>query len=156
MEHGYLDIGLLLEPVNSMNYKFIRMKTKEVWGAIVHKDTKFAQQTEIRPGELVGIPVITYQPNTAVHNELVAWSGDYAADMDFSATYNALYNAVILAKEKKSVVVSLQLESYFEDMSFIPFSPKIEFSSILVWKEQVVKSTVTNIFIEYIKELYKK
>ena len=35
---GTLDLGLLLEPVNVVKYDFIRMRTKEQWGVLIHKD----------------------------------------------------------------------------------------------------------------------
>lgn len=156
MEQGHLDLGLLLEPVNVSHYSFIRMKTREVWGTLVHKSLPLANQKSIKPGDLVGTLVMTYHMNTPVHDELAAWSGDYAKEMDFSATYNALYNAVIVAREKKGAVICLKLESFYEDMVFIPFEPKLELSTVLAWKEQVMYSRVTSAFLEYIKKEYKK
>lgn len=155
MEQGHLDIGLLLEPVNITNYKFIRMNTKEQWGVLIHKDLKLASHDVIRPGELVGTLVITYHMNTPVHNELVAWSGDYSKEMDFSATYNTLYNAAIVAREKKVAVICLKLDSQYDNMKFIAFEPKLELNTVLVWKEHETQSKVTVAFIKYIKEKYK-
>lgn len=156
MEQGHLDLGLLLEPVNISNYNFIRMDIKEQWGALVHIETKLANQNVIRPGELVGTLVVTYHMNTPVHNELAAWSGDYAKEMDFSATYNALYNAVIVAIEKKGAVICLKLDSHYDDMKFIPFEPKLELNTVLAWKEHETHSKSTFAFIEHIKKKYKK
>lgn len=155
MEQGHLDLGLLLEPVNVSNYSFIRMHTKEVWGALIHTSLPLAKQKVIKPGDLVGTLVMTYHMNTPVHNELAAWSGDFAKEMDFSATYNALYNAVIVAREKKGAVICLKLESHYDDMIFIPFEPRLELSTVLAWKEQVMQSRVTSVFLEYIKKKCK-
>lgn len=156
MEQGQLDLALLLEPVNIKNYNFIRMNTKEQWGALIHKDLPLAKQEVICPGDLVGTLVVTFNINTPVHNELAAWSGDYAKEMDFSATYNILYNAVIIAKEKKGAVVCLKLDCNYDDMKFIPLQPKLELGSVLAWKEHQINSKVAAAFIEFIKEKYKK
>lgn len=156
MEQGHLDLGLLLEPVNITNYNFVRMGTKEQWGALIHNESKLASQDVIRPGELVGTLVVTYHMNTPVHNELAAWSGDYAKEMDFSATYNALYNAVIVAREKKGAVIGLKLDCHYDDMKFIPFEPKLELSTVLAWKEHETYSKATSAFIKHVKEKYKK
>ena len=155
MEQGHLDLGLLLEPVNVSNYSFTRMKTKEIWGALVHQSLPLAKQKVIKPGDLVGTLVMTYHMNTPVHHELASWSGNHAKEMDFSATYNALYNAVIVAREKKGAVICLKLESHYDDMIFIPFAPRLELSTVLAWKEQVMQSRVTSAFLEYIKKKYK-
>lgn len=156
MERGHLDLGLLLEPVNITNYSFIRMNTKEQWGVLVHQDSELATYPVIRPGELVGTLVITYHMNTPVHNELASWSGDYAKEMDFSATYNALYNAVIVAREKKGAVICLKLDSHYDQMKFIAFEPKLELNTVLAWKEYEMQSKATQMFIEHIKKKYKK
>lgn len=156
MEQGHLDLGLLLEPANLIDYNFVRMSTREQWGALVYKESKLADQEVIRPGELVGTLVVTYHVNTPVHKELAVWSGDYANEMDFSATYNTLYNAAILAREKKGVVICLKLDSHYEDMKFVPLEPKLELSTVLAWKEQEMYSKATASFIKYIKEKYKK
>lgn len=156
IEQGNLDLGLLIEPVNIVNYNFIRMNTKEQWGVLIHKDHPLAKQKYIKPGDLVGTLVVTYPINTPVHNELASWSGDYAKKMDFSITYNVLHNAVIIAREKKGAVICLKLDCHYDDMIFIPFEPKLELSSVLAWKEHEAYSKATATFIGYLKEKYKK
>lgn len=155
IEQGSLDMGLLLEPVSITNYNFIRLKTKELWGALLHKDHKLANHKTIHPGELVGTLVVTLHVNTPVHNELVGWSGDFAKEMDYCATYNVLYNAVIFARERKGAVICLKLDCHYDDMNFIPLEPKLELSSVLAWKEHQTYSKATKAFIEFIKEKYK-
>lgn len=155
IEQGNLDMGLLLEPVSIANYNFIRMKTKEQWGALLYKDHKLASQDTIHPGELVGTQVVTLHVNTPIHNELAGWSGDFAKEMDFSATYNVLYNAVIFAREKKGAVICLKLDCHYDDMKFIPLEPKLELSTVLAWKEHQTYSKATTAFIQFIKEKYK-
>ena len=47
MEQGTLDLGLLLEPVNVVKYDFIRMRTKEQWGVLIHKDNPLSKKQVI-------------------------------------------------------------------------------------------------------------
>ena len=82
MEQGTLDLGLLLEPVNVVKYDFIRMRTKEQWGVLIHKDNPLSKKQVIYPGELVGTKVITIHLDTPVHHELASWSGDFAKEME--------------------------------------------------------------------------
>ena len=156
MEKGSLDLGLLLEPVNVVKCNFIRMRTKEQWGVLIHKDNPLAQKKAIHPGELVGTKVITIHLNTPVHHELANWSGDFAKEMKSCVNYNLLYNAVIVAKEKKGAVICVKLDNYYDNMIFIPFEPKLELTSVLAWKDRQLYSKATHTFINFIKEQYKQ
>ena len=52
MEKGFLDIGLLTEPVDVSKYDFIRMPEKEKWGVLVRKDSLLAMKGVICPKEM--------------------------------------------------------------------------------------------------------
>lgn len=155
MEQGALDMGLLLEPVSIVKYDFIRMKMKEQWGVLIHKDNPLASRNVIQPGDLVGTQVVTVHLNTPVHHELAGWSGDFAKQMESCVNYNLLYNAVITARERKGAAICVKLDCYYEDMKFLPFDPKLELSSVLAWKDQQPCSKATNAFIRYVKETYR-
>lgn len=155
MEQGTLDLGLLLEPVSITKYDFVRMKTKEQWGVLIHEENPLAKNKAIHPGELVGTKVITIHFNTPVHHELASWSGDFAKEMEACANYNLMYNAVIVAKEKKGAVICVKLDNHYDDMKFIPFEPKLELTSVLAWKDRQSYSKATNAFIQFVKECYK-
>lgn len=151
MEQGTLDMGLLMEPVDISKYDFVRMQVKEEWGVLVRKDSDFAKRGEIKPGELIGIPVITLQDET-VHNELANWSGDFAKQMNPGLTYNLLYNAAIACRNTGNPVLCIRLECEFKDLTFIPLQPQLELSTVLAWKEHQMNSKAVNAFIKFIKE----
>ena len=155
MEQGTLDMGLLLEPVSIVKYDFIRMKTKEQWGVLIHKDAPLASQDVIRPGDLVGTQVVTVHLNTPVHHELAGWSGDFARQMESCVNYNLLYNAVIAARERKGAAICVKLDCHYDDMKFLPLEPKLELSSVLAWKDQQAYSKATTAFIKYVKDVYR-
>lgn len=150
LEQGLLDLGLLMEPVDVTKYQFIRMKEKEQWGILAKSDSSFAAKENIKPGELVGTPVITI-PDEMVHNELVSWSGDYAKYMEMGMTYNLLYNATIACKNTGMPVVCIKLDCEYPDLKFIPFEPELTLSTILVWKEHQIKSRAVTTFVEFLK-----
>ena len=155
MEQGTLDMGLLLEPVSIVKYDFIRMKTKEQWGVLIHKDAPLASQDVIRPGDLVGTQVVTVHLNTPVHHELVGWSGNFAKQMESCVNYNLLYNAVIAARERKGAAICVKLDCHYDEMKFLPLEPKLELSSVLAWKDQQAYSKATTAFIKYVKDVYR-
>ena len=155
LEQGLLDMGLLIEPASLGKYEFVRMKQKEEWGILVRKDSDYAKRAYIKPGELVGTEVITIR-DELVHHELAEWSGDYAKNMANFATYNLLYNAAMLVKQGMGPAICLRLNSEYEGLTFVPFSPKIEMSSVLAWKAHKMPSKTVNAFIKYVRKCYEQ
>ena len=133
IEQGSLDIGLFLEPFNLTKYTTLPMQTKERWGALIHQEAPLATQDTIHPGDLVGTLVMTIHINTPAHTELSQWSGDFAREMDFSANYNVLHNAVIIARERKGAVICLEQDCHYDDMKFLPLEPELSVGSALAW-----------------------
>lgn len=156
MEQGTLDMGLLLEPVSIVKYDFIRMKAREQWGVLIHQDAPLASQDVVRPGELVGIQVVTVHLDTPIHHELAGWSGDFAKQMESCVNYNLLYNAAIVARERKGAAICVKLDCHYDEMKFLPFEPKLELSSVLAWKDRQSYPKATAAFIQYVKEIYRQ
>lgn len=151
LEQGTLDAALFLQPFNAEAYDYIDMKTKEIWGVLVHKDLELADRDVVRPGELVGTLVITVRIGTAVQRELARWSGEYAKDMDYFANYNVLHNAVVIARQRKGVVICIESDFTYEDMKFIPFEPVLSFGSLLAWKRDTPSSKTRKAFLEFVR-----
>lgn len=152
MEQGSLDIGLFLEPVHLEKYATISMQTKERWGVLIHKEAPLAVQETIHPGDLVGTLVFTIHINTPEHSELAQWSGDFAREMDFTANYNVLHNAVIVARERKGAVICLEQDCHYDDMKFLPLEPALCVGSVLAWKEGQTNSRATKVFLRFLQE----
>lgn len=151
MEQGTLDMGLFLEPVHIGRYNAMPMRTRERWGVLIHKDAPLASQDAIHPGDLVGTLVFTIYIDTPEHSELAKWSGDFAKDMDFSANYNVLHNAVIVARERKGAVICLEQDCHYDDMKFLPLDPPLTAGSVLVWKEGRIVSKATRAFLQFLQ-----
>lgn len=151
LEQGTLDAALFLQPFNAEAYDYVDLKTKETWGVLVHKDLELADHDVIRPGELVGTLVMTVRIGTAVQRELARWSGEYAKDMDYFANYNVLHNAVVIARQRKGVVICIESDFMYEDMKFIPFEPKLSFGSLLAWKRDTPSSKTRKAFLEFVR-----
>ncbi|GEO63418.1 LysR family transcriptional regulator [Companilactobacillus nantensis] len=152
IEQGVLDMGLLIEPVDIGKYDFVHMDSKEEWGILAHKESKFANYDAIRPGDLVGTKVITIS-DRVVQNELGNWSGKYAVQMQNKARYNLLYSAAMLAQQNHGVVICLKTSQHFDDLKYIPLEPKLELSSVLAWRGQQPHSEVTKSFIDFVREI---
>lgn len=152
LDQGLIDIGLLVEPVELSKYEVIRMKQKENWGILVHNDSQFYHYDKIQPGDLVGTQVITIS-DRVVQQELARWSGKYAKDMQWNIRYNLSYNAAIMAKANKGIVIALNLNHHYDDLKFIPLEPPLTLNSVLAWHQDKPNSRITEAFINFVKEI---
>lgn len=156
LQQGTIDLGLLLEPVDVVRYDYVRMANKDEWGIMVRSDSSFAKQDSIKPGELLGTPLITVL-DEAMHGELTNWSGDYASQMVPVVHYNLLSSALVFVKHKVGVAVCLRMDfNHNDNLCFVPFEPKLELGSVLAWKGQQSYSKAANCFIQFVKEKTKR
>ena len=58
IDKGALDLGLLLEPVDTTRYEFIRLTTPERWGVLVHRSHPFAGRAQVTVRELIDQPLM--------------------------------------------------------------------------------------------------
>jgi len=155
LRQGMLDVGLCLEPFNTQGYEYIRMRTMEQWGVLVHDAHPLARQDAIRPGDLVGTRVMTVHVGTPTHMQLAKWSGRHAKKMNFYANYNVLYNAVMVARERQGVVVCLKQDATYDHMRFLPLDPKLELGSVLIWRRGQSFSKATEAFMGFVQGVYQ-
>lgn len=71
--------------------------------------------------------------------------------MDFSANYNVLHNAVIVARERKGAVICLEPDCRYDEMKFLPLDPPLLAGSVLAWKEGQTVSRVARAFLQFIQ-----
>ena len=155
LDKGLLDIGLLTEPVDIMKYSFIRMKRKEKWGILVRRDSKLAEKTSIGPSDLLDVPVFLAH-RALVKNEIEGWFGDYYDQVQIAGTYNLINNAAVMVRNHIGVAFCFQLQSQFDDLTYIPIEPQIETGAVIVWKKAQIVSRTTHQFISFLKESREK
>ena len=154
LEKGGFDMGLFAAPVDISKYEFIRLPQIERWGIIVHKDFAISDCSYVTPDDLTELPLIMPH-RRLVREELKNWFGDLYDKTNTFATYDLLYNAAIMAQKKMGIVLTIQLESRFDDVKFVPFMPKLEFGSVLVWKKNQIQSDAMETFIDFSKQYIK-
>ena len=154
LENGGLDIGLLADPVDISRYEFTRLPQKETWGIIAHNDFAIAKRPFVTPKDLIGLPLILPH-RRMVREEIQNWFGDLYGDVNVFATYDLLYNAAIMAQKKMGIILTIELESRFDEVKYGPFAPKMEFGSVLVWKKNQIQSTAMEAFIDFSKKYVK-
>ena len=154
LEKGLADIGIVSEPVDISKYDFVRMPQKEIWGVLMRSDNALASKTFITPDDLSGINILIPQRLT-VQNELQNWFGDIYGQAEITAVYDLIYNAAVMVRKDMGIVLTIDLDNRFDDLKFIPLSPALQFTSVVVWKKNQIHTNAVDAFITHIKQYLK-
>ena len=155
IDKGALDLGLLLEPVDTTRYEFIRLTTPERWGVLVHLSHPFASRKEVAVRELIDQRLMLPSRPSA-RREILNWIGCEENRLNILVGYNLLSNIALLVEQGMGVAVcmdgALSLHAS-PDLRFVPLVPERTTRSVLVWKKNQVFNTATSLFIQSLQVL---
>nr|WP_294464696.1 LysR family transcriptional regulator [uncultured Sellimonas sp.] len=152
MDKGLIDVGLLLEPVDTSKYDYIRLSQKETWGVLMREDHPLAGNESIEPDEIAEYPLIL-PLREQVRAETLNWLKKEEKDLNIPLSYTLLSNAVLLVEEGLGCAFCLDGALAIHSsphLRFIPFRPEHTTRSVLVWKKNHLFSPATSLFIQEI------
>ena len=155
LDKGLVDVGLLLEPVDTAKYDFVRLSQKETWGILMRRDHPLAERTSIEPQELISYPLIL-PLRERVRTEIMNWLRCEEKDLKIPLYYTLLSNTALLVEEGLGCAFcldgALSIHSS-PDLRFVPISPEHTTRSVLIWKKNHLFSPATSLFIQEINLL---
>lgn len=155
MDKGLIDVGLLLEPVDTSKYDFLRLSQKETWGILMRDDHPLASRTSVAPEELIPYPLILplrERPRT----EILNWMHCEEKDLKIPLSYTLLSNAVLLVEEGLGCAFCLDGALAIHsspNLRFIPIEPEHTTRSVLIWKKNHLFTPATSLFVQEINLL---
>ena len=154
IERGFLDIGLMSEPIDMRKYNFLDMPIKEQWGVFVPINSRLSEKESISPEDLAGMSVVTATGDFN-QSRIGKWLGGYKEQVEIAATANLPYNEAVLAKENIGVMLSINLNCTYENLRFIPLQHVLEISTVLGWKKEQIFPAATSAFIDFADQYLK-
>ncbi len=154
IERGFLDMGLMAEPIDIRKYDFIPMPVKEKWGAWIRTDSALAEKEWIQPEDLTEERLIV-AAGDFVKSSIGQWMGNGREHAAIIAEGNLLYNEMMLAKSRLGVVLGIELGYTCKDLRFVPLYPPLETSTALAWKKEQVFAPATSAFLAFAKQYGK-
>lgn len=150
MEKGLLDLGLLLEPVDTNKYEFLRLSQKETWGVLLRKDHPLAEKEKIYVQDLWQYPLILPKRENA-RNEVLHWLQCDENHLSVPVNYNLLSNVVLLVEAGIGCAVCLDGAlsiHYSPDICFRSVLPEQTTRSVLLWKKNHLFQPAASLFIQ--------
>ena len=158
LEHGLLDFGILLEPVDIEKFDYIRLPTKEIWGILISANHPLAQEKSITRKQLRELPLIVTS-RTALKSEVEEWLRCPVSELDIVATANLINNSAPLAERGIACVLTIEGATTMFDparFAFRPLSPELSTTSVLAWKKLSPYSGAAGKFLSYIKSIHSE
>lgn len=152
MNKGLIDVGLLLEPVDTSKYDFVRLSQKETWGILMRDDHPLADREYIIPEEMTAYPLILPLRERA-RAEILNWLKCDENELNIPLSYTLLSNAVLLVEEGLGCAFCLDGALAIRNspnLRFIPIYPERTTRSVLVWKKKHLFSPAISLFIQEI------
>jgi DNA-binding transcriptional LysR family regulator len=153
LEHGTLDLGLMLEPVDKARYEYLTLPDRDTVGVLMRADDPLAQEDAITPEQLARMPLLHSSRDVAHNFDLRTWSKNRIDpdQIDFVGTYNLIFNAGLFVEA--GVGYSLTLEglsdvSETSGLRFVPLRPRLTMGGVIVWKKYRLPSHAAEVFLD--------
>ncbi len=154
LDAGHIDLGIVLEPVETAKYDYIRLPQEETWGVVVRKDDPLAEKEFVIAEELLELPLILSKRSIVI-DEVSKWLGVQRSQLNIIITQNLITNTIPLVEDKLGKVFSIEgaLQIRPSDhLCFVPLYPKRVSNHVVIWKKNKVFSNATSIFLEFLKD----
>lgn len=157
LDHGTLDFGVLLEPVDASRYDSLSLSDTDSWGFFMAAHHELAQKERITPEDIAKRPLIIPQ-REGLQQELTAWAGIPLNQLHIMATFNVLYsNPAGLVRNGRGCAYALsKLLAPSPELCFRPLYPPRHVHYALVWKRYQVFSTAAKTFLTTLTQLVQK
>lgn len=148
IDKGTVDIGYIVQSVDTMKYEVFNPGVAESWGVLVRNSHRLASKEFITVEDLRGETLIVPE-NARLRNDIREWTGSKG---HIGAAYTLLRNVMILTVISDWVTICLETEKYVTDrLVFIPFSPKRTSSASLIWRQAAVYRPVMREFLSFLE-----
>ena len=158
LEHGVLDFGILIQPVDISRYDSLPLPIKDIWGLVLRRDHPLTKRKTIRPCDLADIPLLMSRQifhNEKLNDPVASWMGEWSERINVAGTYNLIFNAALLVRAGVGCALTLDRlinATSKSDLCFRPLTPKLEAGLDIVWKKNRIFSDAAEKFLERLKE----
>ena len=154
IEHGLLDLGLVMEPIDTAKFEYVRLPQKETWGLLMRKDHELAQKESVTTEEIKQYPLIMPGREKA-KDQILHWMQCEERHLNIPAYYNILSNGALLVEAGMGCAVCLDgaLALHADlNLCFRQIIPEQITRSVILWKKNQLFSQAASLFMQTIQE----
>ena len=148
MEKGLIDIALLVEPIDMVNYNFLIFPEKETLGVYMRKDMELADKENIAAEDLQ-CKEILLPSRLQVRSQILNWLSGSLSKINIVGTSNLLCNTKILVEHNGLYAIAVYAPLDNDNICFKPLAPSLNSSVFLAWRRNVQASPTVQNFIQF-------
>lgn len=154
LDHGLIDFGLLVEPVDISKYEYLRLPAKDTWGVLMRRDSPLAVKDHILAEDLWEKPLlVSHQIYDS--SELSSWFQRDIRKLHITAAYELVYNATHFVKSGCGYALSLDKlinTTGKSELTFRPLYPALDAGLCFVWKKHQIFSRASRLYLDTLKK----
>lgn len=150
LDAGLIDFGILIEPYDLEKYNHIALSRLDNWGILMHKDMPLATKEQIKVEDLWDVPLLISRHSND-NNFITNWLGKNFSELNVVATYNLIFNAALMVKDKIGYALTLKdlYNTNGTDLLFKPITPHLTSKLHIAWKKYAILTKPAQLFLEY-------
>lgn len=151
MEKGLIDISLVMDPIDMVNYSFLNFPVEEELGVVMRSDAPLADKVSIQAQDLEHKQLLL--PSRLQLNSLILnWLSGNIAKINIIGNSNLLLNTYILIQHMNCYAIVDKFEPIDERrICFRPLEPPIKIKTYLIWRNSNTPSIAVQKFIDFAK-----
>lgn len=153
LDNGIIDFGVVVEPINKVNYASLRLSEQDKWGILTRVDSELSGYNKITSEMLINQPLIVSKQRGVqkMISNLLDIDESY---LNIIAKYNLLYNASLMVKEGMGHAICIDgvINTSNTDLRFIPIDNEITSDLSIIWKSEKQLSLSAQLFLKKLKE----
>ena len=154
VERGLIDLGLVMEPIDTAKFEYVRLPRKETWGILIRQDHELAGKETVTAEDIKQYPLIMPGRENA-KNEVLHWMQCEEKHLNIPVYYNLLSNAALLVEAGMGCAVCLDgaLSIHADPgLCFRRILPEHTTRSVILWKKNHLFSQAASLFVQTIQE----
>lgn len=154
LDEGSLDMGVVYEPADHTAYHFLKLPDRDTWGVLMRKDSPLAAKEAITPQDLWDKPLIV-SIQSLQQKDLASWMRRELSELNIVATYNLLFNAGLMVRQKMGYALVIhELIRYHEDspLCYRPLTPTVPIGLELIWRKHPPLSEAAQFFLDTVSQ----
>lgn len=156
LNHGNLDFAILLQPIDTLKYEYIKLPESSLWGVLMKKDCQFADLDMLSKKELLQMPLILHR-RMGLQQSIADWANTDVDRLHITATYNVVHGSpATFVKNNLGYFVTTKdmiSDGPYNDIVFRPLKPELKIEYNLVWKRKNIFNNAAKLFLEEIKNI---
>lgn len=157
MDNGHVDLGILIEPVETAKYETFSLPFWDVWGLLMRKEDHLATRKTISIEEAAELPLFITR-RLIVSDEIESWLGEKAGSLKIRAYHNLITNTMLLIEHGLGYAICVEGAYTIrpnDSIRFVPFFPERKSGHVLAWKKNRIFNNATSLFLDYVKTVYR-